>query len=110
MNEVEHYISQFEPEIQTRLQILRKLFLEMLPHSEEGIHYKIVAYKVGKHQLYFAAFKKHIGFYPVYDLPEIENEIILYRGKKTRGSLHFDHNKPLPIELIRKIIKLKSMQ
>lgn len=108
MNEVEHYILQFEPEIQARLEIIRKLFFEVLPATEESIRYKMPAYKVGKHHLYFAAYKKHIGFYPVYGLTEIEDEILEYRAKNTKDSLHFSHDKPLPINLLKKIIKLKS--
>lgn len=108
MNEIEHYISQFEPEIQSKLEILRQLFFEVLPDTEESIRYKMPAFKVGKHHLYFAAYKKHIGFYPVYGLTEIEEEVSKYRAKKTKDSLHFMLDKPLPIELIKKIITLKS--
>ena len=109
MNEVELYISQFEPEIQSRLEILRQLFFEVLTDTEESIRYKMPAFKVGKHHLYFAAYKKHIGFYPVYGLTEIEDEIVAYRAKKTKDSLHFPHDKPLPIDLLKKIIKLKYL-
>ncbi len=108
MNEIENYIAQFEPDIQSRLEILRQLFFEVLPDTKESIRYKIPAFKVGNHYLYFAAYKKHIGFYPVYGLTEIEEEVSKYRAKKTKDSLHFMLNKPLPIELIKKIITLKS--
>ena len=108
MNEIEHYISQFEPEIQSRLKILRQLFFEVLPDTEESIRYKMPAFKVGKSHLYFAAYKKHIGFYPVYGLTEIEEEVSKYRAIKTKDSLNFMLDKPLPIELIKKIITLKS--
>lgn len=108
MNEIENYIAQFDPEIQVRLEMLRKLFFEVLPETEESIRYKMPAFKVGKYHLYFAAYKKHIGFYPVYGLPEIENDISTYRAKGTKDSLHFRHNDPLPKELIKKIINLKS--
>ena len=109
MNEIEQYISHFEPEIQSRLEILRQLFFEVLPDTEESITYKMPAFKVGKHHLYFAAYKKHIGFYPVYGLTEIEDEILEYRAKNTKDSLHFAHDKQLPIDLLKKIIKLKSL-
>lgn len=108
MNEIEKYILIFEPEIQERLVVIRKLFFEVLPDTEESIRYKMPAFKVGKYHLYFAAYKKHIGFYPVYGLTEIEDEILEYRAKNTKDSLHFLHDRPLPTELIRKIIRLKS--
>ncbi len=108
MSEIEKYITQFEPDVQKKLNVLRQLFFEVLPNTEESIRYKMPAYKVGKHHLYFAAYKKHIGFYPVYGLTEIEEEISKYRAKKTKDSLHFMFDKPLPLELIKKIIKLKA--
>ena len=108
MPEFENYISQFEPLIQKRLKEIRQIFFDTVPETEETIRYKMPAYKVGNYYLYFAAYKKHIGFYPVYGLPEIEEEISIYRAKKTKDSLHFMHNQPLPKELIKKIITLKS--
>ncbi len=89
MNGVEKYISQFEPDIRERLVLLRELFFATVPGTEESIRYNMPAYKVGKHHLYFAAYKKHIGFYPVYGLPELEEEIAPYKAKGTKDSLHF---------------------
>lgn len=110
MNHVEEYIAQFDPEIQSRLNTLRQLFFEILPECEESIRYKMPAYKVGKYHLYFAAYKKHIGFYPTYGLPELEEKIAPYRAKKTKDTLHFMHNDALPIELIKEIIVQKAAQ
>lgn len=108
MTEVEKYIQQFDPSVQEKLNTLRQMFFEVLPDTEESIRYKMPAFKVGKHHLYFAAYKKHIGFYPVYGLTEIEAEICEYRAKNTKDSLHFMLDRPLPIELIKNIIILKS--
>lgn len=108
MNEVEQYIMQFGPEIRDRLMELRQLFFEILPHTEESIRYNMPGFKVGKHHLYFAAYKKHIGFYPVYGLSGLEDELTIYRAKGTKDTLHFLHSQPLPIELLKKIIILKS--
>ena len=108
MNEVEHYISNFEPEIKERLNCLRQIFFEVLPSTEESIRYKMPAYKVGKHHLYFAAYKKHIGFYPVYGLVGLESQLEQYRAKGTKDTIHFPHNEPLPIELIKSVIKMKA--
>lgn len=108
MIEVNQYISQFEPEIQARLSKLRHVFFELIPQCEESIRYKMPAYKIGKQYLYFAAYKKHIGFYPVYGLTELQDQLSKYKAKGTKDSLHFKHDEPLPIELIEKIIRLKS--
>ncbi|QCR22305.1 iron chaperone [Pontibacter sp. SGAir0037] len=108
MNDVEKYISQFNPVIQVRLTELRQLLFEVFPDAEESIRYKMPAYKVGKQYVYFAAYEKHIGFYPVYGLAGIEGELNPYRAKGTKDTLHFLHSQPLPNELIRKIIQLKA--
>lgn len=107
MRSVENYIKQFEPDIQVRLNTLRQIFFDELPETEESIRYNIPAFKVGGQYLYFAAYKNHIGFYPVYGLMEIETKLTVYRAKKAKDSLHFPHNKPLPIELIQLILKHK---
>ncbi len=108
MTEVEEYIQQFEPEVKEKLHALRQVFFEVLPDAQESIRYKIPAFKVGKHHLYFAAYKKHIGFYPVYGLTEIEDKVSSFRARNTKDSLHFKLDRPLPIDLIKDIIKLKS--
>lgn len=108
MTEVEKYIQQFESEVQEKLNSLRQLFFDVLPDTEESIRYNMPAFKVAKHHLYFAAYKKHISFYPVYGLTEIEDQVSQYRAKKTKDTLHFMLDKPLPIEFIKTIIILKS--
>lgn len=108
MSEVEKYIQQFEPDIQEKLNALRQVFFDVFPDTEESICYKMPAFKVGKHHLYFAAYKRHIGLYPVYGLTEIEDKVSEYRAKNTKDSLHFMLDRPLPIELIKNIIKRTS--
>lgn len=110
MTAVEKYIQQFDLKCQEKLYELRQIFFDFNPNIEESISYKIPAFKVGKTYVYFAAYKKHIGFYPIYGLESIENELAAYRAKNTKASLHFKLDVPLPIELIKKIIELKSIQ
>ncbi|MEJ7559556.1 MAG: DUF1801 domain-containing protein [Pedobacter sp.] len=107
MRDVDNYILQFEPEVQSRLTAIRQLFFEVFPEIEESISYNMPAYKVGNQQLYFAAYKNHIGFYPIKELPEIENQLKDYKAIGTKDTLHFLHNKPLPVNLIKRIIELK---
>jgi uncharacterized protein YdhG (YjbR/CyaY superfamily) len=107
MSEVENYISQFEPEVQHRLKEIRQLFFDDYPNVEERISYNMPSYRIGKEQLYFAAYKNHIGFYPVYGLLDLEDELVNYRAKGTKDTLHFLHQKALPIDLIQKILEKK---
>lgn len=103
---VSQYISGFEPHIRERLNALRALFHEAIPEMEESIRYQMPAFKVSpKRHLYFAAYKKHIGFYPVYGAAKLDPEVEIYRAKKAKDTLHFMHDQPLPLELVRKIIR-----
>jgi uncharacterized protein YdhG (YjbR/CyaY superfamily) len=83
-------------------------FSSALQMRMESIRYNMPAFKVGKHHLYYAAYKKHIGFYPVYNLPGLDKELAPYRAKKTKDSLHFLHQEELPLALIKKIVIEKS--
>lgn len=107
MNPVETYIAGFDVEVGQRLGQLRQLFFDVVPDTQESIRYNMPAFTVGRHHMYFAAYKKHIGFYPIYGLPKLEPQLAAYRAKDTKDTLHFAHAQPLPIALIRAIIIAK---
>lgn len=108
IHSIEAYIAHFPKEIQEKLVQIRDVFLETYPHVEESIRYGIPSFKVGKEHLYMAAYKKHIGLYPMYGLEHLEDELALYRGKNTKDALHFPHSQELPLKLITKIILAKA--
>lgn len=103
---VDDYINPFPEEIKRILQILRKTIREELPNSEEVISYGIPTFTInGKYVVYFAAYKKHISIYPVSE--EIMNSIEesdVYK-KTGKGTIQFPIGKPLPLLLIRKIVR-----
>ena len=105
---VAEYIQEQPTDIAARLKTIQALFHELLPDTKESIRYQILSFSVGSHYLYVSAYKKHIGMYPMYGIPELEEELAPYRGKGTKDSLHFAHSAPLPLDLIRKIIIAKS--
>lgn len=105
---VEAYVAQCPPETQEILQTLRALIREVAPDVTEKISYGIPTFELnGKYVVYFGAWKKHIAFYPV--TPELESslgtEIAPYRSGK--GTLRFPLGKPMPLELIRRIVALR---
>ena len=107
-NSVDDYISQFPHDIQSRLIQIREVFKKAFAGVEETIRYGMPAFKLGKEYLYIAAYKNHIGMYPMYNLDQIENELSGFRGKGTKDALHFSHAQPLPLALIEKIVIEKS--
>jgi uncharacterized protein YdhG (YjbR/CyaY superfamily) len=107
MNEVEKYIKQFPEHIQILLNQVRETIRETAPDAAESIAYQMPAYKQNSKPLvYFAGFKNHIGFYPVSSgIDAFKEELSTY--KKGKGSVQFPYSRPLPIELITKIVKFR---
>lgn len=107
---IDEYIARQPDAIAQRLTAIRKLFHKVLPDTKESIRYQIPAFTVGSYHLYISAYKNHIGMYPMYGIPELDEEMLPYRGKGTKDALHFKHSEPIPMELIEKIIRAKSEQ
>jgi uncharacterized protein YdhG (YjbR/CyaY superfamily) len=107
LNSFDDYLIGFDEPIQVRLLEIRNAILQKFPKAEESIRYNMPSVKLNEVHIYFSAYKKHIGMYPFYLNTEIENEIENYRGKGTKDALHFAHNKPLPLDLILKLVDYK---
>lgn len=105
---IDEYIQAQTPEVADRLQAIRKLFHQVLPHTQESIRYDMPAFTVGGYHLYMSAYKNHIGMYPMYGIPELDEKMLPYRGKGTKDALHFLHTQPLPLDLIQEIIIAKD--
>lgn len=110
MNEIDLYISQFPEEVQERLCEIRAVIKECAPLATERICYNMPTYDLnGKWLVHFAAFARHIGFYPQPEGVEAFQEQL--KGYKTsKGAIQFPLNKPLPIGLIREIVEFRVRQ
>ena len=105
---VDQYIEAFPKEVQPLLRLVREEIKNAAPDAEETIRYNMPAFKLRKEHIYFSANKKHIGMYPMYGVDELEDELKAYRGKDTKDAIHFPYNKPIPVDLIRKIVRIKN--
>ncbi|HEU4496389.1 MAG TPA: DUF1801 domain-containing protein [Flavobacterium sp.] len=105
-NSVDEYIRTFPKEIQILLENIRELILKNAPDAVESISYGMPAYKThGKPLVYFAAFKKHIGFYATpTGHSEFADELSQY--KQGKGSVQFPFD-AVPYELIQKIVSFR---
>ena len=106
--DIDEYISAQPKDIAIRLSNIRTLFHEILPETEESIRYDLPAFTVGGYHLYMSAYKNHIGMYPMYGIPELNEKMETFRGKGTKDALHFKHGEPIPYDLIREIIIAKE--
>ena len=109
IEEVDNYLNAFEGEASAMLRQLREEVHKSAPDAEESIGYGMPAYKYYGILLYFAAYKKHIGFYPGSSvLKAFTDELSEY--KKAKGSIQFPLGKPLPLDLISAMVKFKVIE
>lgn len=107
---VEEYIKSFPQDIQPLLEKFREVIKTSAPDASEGISYGMPAYKLnGKPLVYFAGFKKHIGFYATpTGHTEFADELSTYRQGK--GSVQFPFDKPIPYDLIKRIVAFRVQE
>lgn len=106
---IDEYIACFPKEIQKLLSEMRNLIRKSAPMAEEKISYNMPAFAYNGNLVYFAAFKKHIGFYPTSSATkEFENELAPYKFSK--GAIQFPLDKNLPKALITKIVKFRVQE
>lgn len=102
---IDEYINSFpEGEVKDKLVEMRAIIAKAAPEAEEAISYAIPTFKLnGKYVGYFAGFKDHVSFYPI---PRDDKKLITEMKPYTagKGTLHFALDKPLPKELITKIV------
>jgi uncharacterized protein YdhG (YjbR/CyaY superfamily) len=108
--DIDEYISDFPKEVQNILQKIRATIKKAAPDSEETISYKMPTFNLKGHYLvYFAAYKKHIGFYPApIGNEEFKEEIAPYESG--RGTLQFPLDTPIPYRLITRIVKFRRKE
>lgn len=100
---IDEYISQFPDEVQVILQKLRKEIKQAAPEAIEKISYQMPTFYFNGNLVHFAAYKKHIGFYPAPSgIEAFKNELLQYKWSK--GSVQFPIDKPIPYDLVRKIV------
>lgn len=99
---IDEYIEQYPENIQKILQQIRSVIKEAAPHATEKISYQMPTFYLQGNLVHFAAFKSHIGFYPVPSgIEKFKEELSQYKGGK--GSVQFSLDKPIPYDLIRRI-------
>ncbi len=105
-NTIDEYISAFPEEIQKELLKIREVIKEVAPNAEEKISYQMPAFFQKGALVYFAAFKNHIGFFPTSNgVQAFLDELSEY--KTSKGTIQFPYEKPIPYELISRIVKYR---
>ena len=103
---IDEYIAGFPPDVQEILQKLTTTIRKAAPDAEETINYQIPTFTLKGNLVHFAAFKKHIGFYPTGSgIEAFKEEMKQYKWAK--GSVQFPLGEPLPADLIRRIVEFR---
>lgn len=104
---IDEYIAEFPPETQKRLEQVRAIVRETAPEATETISYAIPTFDLGgKHLVHFAGYANHIGLYPTPSgLVAFADELAPYKAGK--GSAQLPLDRPLPTDLIRRIVEFR---
>ena len=104
---IDEYIGAFPPETEEVLEELRSLIKATAPDATETISYAIPTFDLnGRHLVHFAGYEKHVGFYPIPSgMEAFEEELKHY--KRGKGSVQFPLDRPLPTDLIRRMVEFR---
>jgi uncharacterized protein YdhG (YjbR/CyaY superfamily) len=106
---IDEYIAHFPPDVQEILTQIRTTIREAAPQAKETINYQIPTFTLHGNLVHFAAFKKHIGFYPTPSgIEKFKDELSIYESAK--GSVQFPLDQPMPYELIGRIVRFRVME
>ena len=109
INSIDEYITTFPKDMQKILQELRATIKAAAPDAEEKISYQMPTFFLNGNLVHFAAFKKHIGFYPTPSgIEAFQKELSVYDGAK--GSVQFPIDEPMPLKLISRIVKFRAAE
>jgi uncharacterized protein YdhG (YjbR/CyaY superfamily) len=106
---IDEYIKTFPVDAQRILEEMRQTIHKAAPEAVEAISYQIPTFKLNGNLVHFAAFKNHIGFYPTPSgIEAFKKELSPY--KRGRGSVQFPIDKPIPFDLVEKIVKFRIQE
>ncbi len=103
---IDEYIQSFPPGSQIKLNEMRHLIRKTAPEAVERISYQMPCFYFHGNLVYFGAYATHIGFYPgANGISQFKNELKDYKSAK--GSVRFPLEKPLPLDIIRRIVEFR---
>ena len=106
---IDQYIRHFPSDVQKILTKIRTTIRKAAPEAEEAIKYAIPTFVLKGNLVHFAAYQNHIGFYPApAGIKAFKEETKPYESGK--GTLKFPLDKPIPFDLISRIVKFRVQQ
>lgn len=102
------YIDALDPDHAKVVKKIRTAVRKAVDKPEERIAYQMPSIRLANgYRLYYGAWKKHVGMYPIHGLPaKLEKKVAPYRA--TKDTLHFKWGEPVPYDLITEIARAMS--
>ena len=103
---MDEYFSALHTNVRDALEKLRTAIRQAAPEADEVISYNMPAFKSNGMLVWYAAFKKHLGFYPKPSaIVAFKKELAGYTTSK--GAIQFPLAKDIPTRLVKKIVKFR---
>lgn len=99
------YLAALTPEERAALQKLRRTIKAAAPAAEECISYRMPAFRLNGLLVAYAAFTNHCSLFPCGSTKAFAKDLAGYQTSK--GTIRFDPKAPLPVTLVRKIVKAR---
>ncbi len=104
--DINEFIAEFPEDVQIILEKIRAIIQQAAPDAKEAIKYGMPTFVLNGNLVHFAAYKNYIGFYPAPSgIDAFIAELEQYRTGK--GTIQFPIDKPIPYELITKVVKYR---
>jgi len=108
-NTIDEYIAGFPKDIQEILEKVRETIRSAAPDASETIKYGIPTFTLQGNLVHFAAYKKHIGFYPAPSgIEAFQDDLAVYG--RSKGTIQFPLDQPIPYDLIRRVTQFRVQE
>jgi uncharacterized protein YdhG (YjbR/CyaY superfamily) len=106
---IDEYIASFPQDIQEKLNQVRAAIRSAAPQAVEKISYQMPTFMQEGNLVDFAAYSRHIGFYPTPSgIAQFQQELTPYKSAK--GSVQFPLDQPMPLDLIARITAFRVQE
>ena len=107
-SEIDDYLLSLPDDQRRALDDLRSAILAVVPDAEQGVSYKLPAFRIdGELVAGFGAFSNHLSYLPHSGavLPALRLDDAGYDC--TKSSLHFTPDQPLPAALVERLVETR---
>jgi uncharacterized protein YdhG (YjbR/CyaY superfamily) len=105
---IDEYLATATPNQRRTLAKLRKTIHAVAPKVEECIRYGIPAFRLnGRSLVFFGAWANHCSFYPGSSRTLRKFQSDLKGFQTTKGTIRFSPDNPLPLALVKKLVKAR---